>query len=222
MFNRILDTSKMKRIAIIFLLAGISTSLSAQNLISFGPKIGWNSTSLSTNYTDYIDDIKSGFQGGLFFSIYLNRFYVQPEAYLSIKKGALDSSISDPLTGTGTLNISQTMTLRTVDLPLLLGYKVLDLKLLRLRLWGGPVASYVLNRDYTLSINGVDQSERITKEDFKDATWSVQAGAGIDFLMLTLDIGYDFGLEDFMTIRSLDNFNLRNNVFFCSLGWRIY
>jgi hypothetical protein len=99
---------------------------------------------------------------------------------------------------------------------------VLDLKLARLRIWGGPVASYVLDKQYTLSIDGIDQSDRISGDDFKDATWSVQFGAGLDLLMLTLDVGYDLGLDNFMTIRSLDDLSLKNNVFFCSLGWRIY
>jgi hypothetical protein len=213
---------EMKRVIILALVAGFAWSLPAQNMISFGPKVGWNSTTLSTDYTDYLNDMKSGFQGGLFFSINLDKIYIQPEAYLSIKRGTLNSSIDDPLTGSGTLNLSQSMTLRTVDLPLLVGYKLLDLKLVRLRLWGGPVASYVLNRDYTLTINGIDQSQVITKEDFKDATWSVQLGAGLDVLMLTFDVGYDFGVQDFMTIRSINDFSLKNNVFFCSLGWRIY
>jgi hypothetical protein len=105
---------------------------------------------------------------------------------------------------------------------LLIGFKLLDLKLAKLRIWGGPVASYVLDKEYTLSINGIDQSEKISADDFKDATWSVQLGAGLDLLMLTFDVGYDFGLDNFLTIRSLDDLSLRNNVFFCSIGWRIY
>jgi len=40
--------------------------------------------------------------------------------------------------------------------------------------------------------------------------------------MLTFDVGYDFGLDSFLTIRSLDDFNLRNNLFYCSIGWRIF
>jgi len=50
----------------------------------------------------------------------------------------------------------------------------------------------------------------------------VQFGAGLDLLMLTFDVGYDFGLDNFLTIRNLNDLSLKNNVFFCSLGWRIY
>jgi hypothetical protein len=79
-----------------------------------------------------------------------------------------------------------------------------------------------LNKEYTLSINGSNQSNRISRDDFKGATWSGQIGAGLDVLMLTFDFGYEFGLDSFLTISTLDDFNLRNNLFYCSLGWRLF
>lgn len=212
----------MKKILLALSLTFFSVTLFAQGVVSFGPKIGWNSDRLTTDYSQYVKDIKSGFQGGVFFSLYLKKFYIQPEAYFSIKRGALETSFGSPFDPNSTLNISQTVTLRSIDVPMLLGYKFLDLKLIRFRIWGGPVASYFLNKDYTLSINGTNETSRITRDDFKDATWSAQIGAGLDVLMLTLDVGYEFGLDSFMTIRSLDDINFRNNVFYCSLGWRLF
>ncbi|MFA6125870.1 MAG: porin family protein [Bacteroidales bacterium] len=212
----------MKKIILAFVISIFAVTSFAQGLISFGPKIGWNSTRLTTDYTEYIKDMRSGFQGGLFFSLYLKKLYIQPEAYFSIKRGSLETSFGDPLNPATTLNVSQSVTLRSVDVPLLLGYKFLDLKLIRFRVWGGPVASYLLNKDYSLSINGINQSGSITLDDFKTATWSGQVGAGIDLLMLTVDVGYQFGFDSFLTIHSLDDFNLKNNLFYCSLGWRIF
>jgi hypothetical protein len=212
----------MKKIILIIVLSILPLMIFAQGLISFGPKVGWNSDRLTTDYTHYVKDIKSGFQGGVFFSIYLKRIYIQPEAYFSIKRGALQASFADPFDPNSTLNVSQSINLQSIDVPILLGFKLLDLKLIRLRIWGGPVASYLLNKDYSLSINGLNESGRITSEDFKQATWSGQIGAGLDLLMLTFDVGYQFGLDSFLTIGSLDGFNLRNNVFFCSLGWRLF
>jgi hypothetical protein len=212
----------MKKIILAIVLSIFPLTIFAQGLISFGPKVGWNSNRLSTDYTQYIKDCKSGFQGGVFFSIYLHKFYVQPEAYFSLKRGALQTSIGDPLNPTSTLNISQSINLQSIDIPVLFGFKFLDLKLIRFRIWGGPVASYMLSKEYTLSIDGVNRSERITRDDFKNATWSAQIGAGLDVLMLTFDIGYEFGLDSFLTIPSLNDFNLRNNLFYCSVGWRLF
>lgn len=212
----------MKKIIFAVVLSMVPITIFSQGIISFGPKIGWNTDRLTTDYTEYIKDLKSGFQGGVFFSIYLKKLYIQPEAYFSIKRGALQTSFSDPSHPTSTLNVSQSVTMQSIDVPILLGFKVLDLKLVRFRIWGGPVASFILNKDYTLSINGNNQSGWITKDDFKDATWSGQIGAGLDVLMLTFDVGYEFGLNNFLTIQSLDDFSLRNNLFYCSLGWRLF
>lgn len=204
------------------MLSIIPFGIFAQGPISFGPKIGWNSSRLTTNYSTYVNDLKSGYQGGLFLSLYIKNFYVQPEAYFSIKRGSLETNIGDPLNPVNSLNVSQSVTLKSIDIPFLLGYRVLDLKLARLRIWGGPIASYILNKDYSLSINGVNKSSIITREDFKDAFWSVQFGAGLDVLMLTFDVGYEFGLNDFLSINSLNALNFRNNMFYCSLGWRLF
>lgn len=209
-----------KGILTLLVLIG-SMSLLAQGPISFGPKIGWNTTELTTDYTDYIKDLKSGGQAGLFFSIYLDKFYIQPEAYFSIKRGSLETTF-DPLNGEQSLEVRQAFSLATVDVPLIMGYKLLDLKIARLRVWGGPVASYVLNKSYVLEIDGFDESDKITRDDFRDATWGLQIGAGLDLLMLTFDIGYEFGLEDFARIDQLDDLNFRNNLFYCSIGWRLF
>jgi len=143
----------MKKIILAVILSILPLTIFAQGLISFGPKVGWNSNRLTTDYTQYINDGKSGLQGGLFFSLYINKFYIQPEAYFSIKRGALQTSY-DPLHPS--VNISQSVNLQSIDFPLLLGFKLFDLKLIRFRIWGGPVASFMLSKEYTLSMDGID------------------------------------------------------------------
>jgi hypothetical protein len=212
----------MKKIILAVILGILPLGIFAQGPISFGPKLGWNSDRLTTDYTQYVKDFKSGFQGGVFLSVYLNKLYIQPEAYFSLKRGALETSFGDPLNPNTTLDVSQSIKLQSIDVPILIGFKVLDLKLVRFRIWGGPVASFMLNKEYTLSINGLNKSDRIVRDDFRNATWSGQIGAGLDVLALTFDIGYEFGFNSFLTIHALDDFNLRNNLFYCSLGWRIF
>jgi hypothetical protein len=212
----------MKRALTLFITCALPILAMAQGTISFGPKLGWNSTRLSTDYAAYLRDIKSGGHGGLFFSVYLGHFYIQPETYFAVKRGSMETTIIDPLSQTPELKITQAVTLRTIDVPLLVGYKLLDLKVARLRVWGGPVASFLVNKKYVLTINGVDESDRITRDDFRDATWGVQVGAGLDLLFLTFDVGYDFGLNQFLNISALNDFDVRNNLFFCSIGWRLF
>jgi hypothetical protein len=211
----------MKKLFWTILICLLPLGLFSQGPISFGPKVGWNTDRLTTDYSQYIKDFKSGFQGGLFLSVYINKLYFQPEAYFSIKRGSLETSY-DPLNPNGPMIITQNIKLKTVDVPLLLGYKVLDLKLIRFRFWGGPVASFLLDKEFALSVNGNNETDRITHDDFKSASWSGQVGAGLDILMLTFDFGYEFGIDSFLTIRSLNDINFRNNLFYCSIGWRIF
>lgn len=212
----------MKKYIIIASILFMPSLIFAQGPISFGPKIGWNTTHISTDYHDYVDQMKNGVQGGLFFSIYMDKFYIQPETYFSLKRGTLDTTIGDPGDPMGSMDVSQSFSITTVDIPLLLGFKLIDLKLIRLRVWGGPVASYILNKTYTLRLDGFEENDRISKNDFKDAVWGFQMGAGLDVLFLTFDIGYEFGLEEFMSISSLDDLGFTNNMFYVSMGWRIF
>ncbi len=212
----------MRKSLIIFCLALLPLFAYAQGPISFGPKVGFNSTKVTTDYHDYLDEMKNGVQGGVFFSIYMNKFYIQPEAYFSTKQGQIETYVGDPLNISETLDVRHSFSLTTVDIPMLIGYKLLDLKLARLRIWGGPVAAYVLDKDYSLSLNGLEENSRISRDDFKDAVWGAQVGAGLDLLFLTFDIGYEFGLEEFLSISSLDDLGFTNNTFYVSIGWRIF
>ncbi|MCK5820999.1 MAG: PorT family protein [Bacteroidales bacterium] len=212
----------MKKYIIIGLIVILPVLSLAQGPISFGPKIGWNTTQISTQYQDYIDQMKNGVQGGVYFSIYMDKFYIQPEAYFSLKRGSLDTTIGNPVDPLESMDVSQSFAITSVDIPILLGYKLVDLKLIRLRVWGGPVASYVLDKTYTIRLDGLEQNDIVSKNDFKDAVWGFQMGAGLDVLFLTFDIGYEFGLEEFMSISSLDDLGFTNNMFYVSLGWRIF
>ncbi len=210
----------MKKIIWMIFMGMLPLGLLAQGMISFGPKIGWNSTRLSTDYSDYVKDIKSGCQGGAFFSLYLKKFYLQPEAYFSFKRGALTTSI-DPLHPINSVEIKQSVTLYSIDVPLIFGYKVLDLKLARFRIWAGPVVSFLLDKNYTLSVGGSNLSDSINSSDFKNSLWSAQVGAGVDLLFLTFDVGYQLGFEKFLDLHYIDNFGIRKNMLYCSLGWRL-
>lgn len=211
----------MKKSLILLLLVTVPVLSYSQGIISFGPKVGWNQTKVTTDYQDYLDEMKDGAQAGVFFSINLNKLYLQPEAYFSMKRGLVETTIGDPLNISESLQVRQSFTLTTVDIPLLIGYRILDLKLARLRIYAGPVASYILNKEYELSINEEVSNERIARSDFKEATWGVLVGAGADLLFLTFDIGYEIGFEEFLNIRSLNNLGFTNHTFFVSMGWRI-
>ena len=95
-----------------------------------------------------------------------------------------------------------------------------------MRLQAGPVASFVLNKSYEVSTDGVSPD---TEEDFEDSlndmNWAMQFGAGVDVLFLTIDLRYELGLsnlynqpDDGVVLHETVN----NNLFFLSVGFRIF
>jgi hypothetical protein len=60
---------------------------------------------------------------------------------------------------------------------------------------------------------------RIDPDELKNAIWGLQAGIGVDVLMLTLDIRYEVGLNN---ISAIDGIEIRNALFNVSLGWKLF
>jgi hypothetical protein len=215
----------MKRLIIIICFTLFTGSLFAQNFffIDLGPKAGFNTTKLTTNIRDYVPDIKKGWQGGLFLRVGIKNLYFQPEIFLSVKKTGLnfDYGSFDPSNPTSLDPVSQSLNLTTVDVPLLLGYKLINIRLANLRIFGGPVASYSLNKDLQLSVRGFDESNRFSTSEFKDVTWGFKIGAGMDLLIATVDVSYQWGIDKFYQIRDIPEMLGSANIFYVTVGWKI-
>ena len=78
----------------------------------------------------------------------------------------------------------------SLKIPVYLGYYIVgDAKsTLGIKLFGGPSAKFVISEDN----NGLpDQFS-----DLNDAIWGVKAGAGVDFLSVFVELGYNWGLNE--------------------------
>ncbi|MBN3036172.1 MAG: PorT family protein [Bacteroidales bacterium] len=206
---------------IALLIAGASH---AQLPLNLGIKFGYNPSRITTNMSDIKDDIHNGFHAGAFMRINIKKLYIQPELCYTLKGGELtyDSEVLNP--NDPGKSIKQTIKLQTVDIPVLLGVKIIDPPVMNLRLFAGPVGSLILNKDLKLSISGVDQDAEGIDETLKDMIWGVQMGAGVDVLMFTLDFRYELGLNnlyDKPEDASHDLSEYKSNVFLISLGWKI-
>ena len=109
---------------------------------------------------------------------------------------------------------SNDVKLKTFQIPILLGYKLLDLKIASLRAFTGPAASFVTNK-------GVQNLATQIKDNFTSDSmaWSWQIGAGIDLLMFTLDIREDLGLNELKTVTT-DTF--KNRMLTVSVGFKFF
>lgn len=74
---------------------------------------------------------------------------------------------------------------KTLKVPVNLGVNLVNLKLLKLRTFGG------VNFYKTLGVT--DNDLGIQKSDFVDKYWGINAGVGLDLLFLTLDLQYEWG-----------------------------
>jgi hypothetical protein len=172
---------------------------------TIGPKAGASFSKFSADEDQIKEEMKSSLHFGAFARIG-DKVYLQPELLFMNRKGDLSQ--------TAVAGSTKSLHIKTLDIPVLLGGKLIDTDLFNVRVMAGPVASLALNKD----INSENWDNTITGKDIRAANWGVQTGAGVDLQMFTLDLRFEFGISDYSKDEGL---TLKNNMFTVSLGWKI-
>ena len=197
----------MKKYLIILAMVLFSVSVFGQ--FTIGPKVGYNASKLSTNLDTITSNFKSGFSIGVFVRIG-KRFYFQPEVYYTTQGGVFESNAKD---------WKQKVNIGSLDIPALVGFKLIKSKVVNLRILAGPLASFVVNKSVK---NAGGVLEPIKNADINSVNWAVQVGAGLDVLFFTLDVRYQIGLNNLIkTIENNAEINSKNSVWVVSLGFKI-
>jgi hypothetical protein len=199
----------------------IAAALLASNLtfgqFALGVKIGYNANKLSTNIDTIKSQVNSGFHIGLYTHIG-KRLYFAPELLYTMSGGVFTES--------GNLSTSgwkQKITIGSLDVPLLVGFKIIHSDAITWRIELGPEMSFVVNKKVAdeESVTGP-----ITTADINTANWYVMGGTGIDILFLALDIRYQYGLNQLIKDAEMAgktyNFDTKNGIFTVSLGFKIF
>lgn len=182
----------------------------AQGAFSIGPKVGYDTHTLTTNQDSIQADAKNSFQVGAFVRVG-KKFYFQPEANYQVSKSTLNKSLSSTIQ-------SQDVTLKSIKIPALLGFKLINKGRFNVRIMAGPAISFIL--DKKLNPSQMNELWPINStDDIKNSVWSAQMGAGIDALFLTLDVRYEVGIDDLYS--GSKNLDLKNNMFNVSLGIKL-
>jgi hypothetical protein len=177
--------------------------------IAIGPKVGYQTSKLSYQKADIKSSFSNHFIAGLFGRVTIGRIYVQPEVLYFKTSNVFDGHVtgveSDNLFNLPTgANVNLTLNQMNLQVPVLVGVKIIDLDLVALRAQVGPTANVVLKSqtlfDKTYTINGQQENMENTTTDqkfnTKSISWGLQAGLGVDVLdLITLDINYSFGLS---------------------------
>ena len=193
----------------IFLLTALYTFAE----FTVGIKVGYNASKLSLNPDTITSNFKSGFNAGAFVR-FGKRLYIQPELYYTSQGGVFSSNLYD---------WKQNIKLGSLDVPVLVGFKIINNDNLNLRILAGPMASFIVNKSIS-EAGGI--TGPITDADINSVNWAIQAGAGVDVWKFTLDVRYQFGLSKVISDIQKANgtttaFNSYNNVWVVSLGFKI-
>jgi len=197
----------MKKHVILLLLLTLSSAF-VFGQFTIGPKVGYNASKLSTNLDTVSSNFKSGFQFGVFVRIG-KKLYFQPELYYTTQGGVFESNVN---------NWEQKVNIGSLDLPLLVGFKMLNAKIVNLRILAGPLASFVVNKSVK-DAGGI--LGPIETADLNSINWAVQVGAGVDVLFMSLDVRYQIGLNNLIKDINDATINSKNNVWVVSLGFKI-
>ena len=192
----------MKKLTILIAIVLLAFTGKSQGFLDAGLKAGINSSKISANVADYTPQTINKFSFGAFARINLGRIYIQPEAYYNSKGGEYIDKVN--------ISTINSFDLKTVDVPALIGIKIIDQKALNLRVMAGPVFSFVTDKS---------TSSQLTEAAIKDNFFGWQYGAGVDFLFLTLDArmeSYSNNLYD------TPKFDSQNGTFVISLGVKLF
>lgn len=180
---------------------------------ALGIKVGYNASKLSTNLDSIKSDFNSGFHVGIF-SRFGKRLYVAPELQYTMSGSVFSSEGNLSLN-----NWKQKVKIGSLDIPVLVGLKIIHSDVITWRIELGPQASFVVNKKISEETSVVGP---IKEADIKSVNWYLLGGTGIDILFLKLDVRYQYGLNDLIQDVGTSSFNSKNQMWVVSLGWKIF
>lgn len=232
-----------KSFLLIAMLLVFSGSMFAQDF-DLGVKLGYQTSHLSYKKADIKSDFLNHMTFGLFGRVEIGSFYIEPEV-LYYKTGDIFELTAENISEGWSLpeeKVTFTLNESNLQVPILVGWKALDLGVVALRLQAGPTASFTIASqtlfDETFSLNGSSGETETINEgtnlglDTKSISWGLQAGIGADILgKLTVDINYNFGLSSVFgalnntSLNKYFNFNnidqTKKNTFLITVGYKL-
>ena len=206
----------MKKFSILIIVLFISTFSFAQ--LGLGIKAGASVSNFPPDKNDIETILGGGYQLGAFARIG-DKWHIQPEVYFTSKSGTINYDFQ-------TVNIKQEIILKAVDVPILIGWKIIDPPMMNVRLQAGPVASFVSEKKFNVSFDGVKQDDPSEEyvNSYSDLNWGLQFGAGADFLFLSVDLRYELGLNNIYKnadgLPEIPFDNIKSNLLLLSVGWK--
>lgn len=196
----------MKKIIVLsslFLLTSIAVFAQLPSF-NLGLKGGVNFSKLN-NKDDLTDHNNvTGYQIGAWARLGGAGLYVQPEVYLGSKGNDFKQSSG----AEGKVRFT------TLDVPVLLGTKIGPSKF-NVRFMAGPVISFLVNKDTDFDTAYTSVTDY---DSYKDQTWGLQAGTGVDLGGISVDLRYEAGLTN---VSQSPKYEQKQNLWHLSLGFKL-
>jgi hypothetical protein len=214
--HRFLRLTALFALLILTAFLGMAPLAQAQSPVNVGPLVATNIARLTTDSKDVNSEFFFGFGAGGFARINIKKLYLQPEALIALKGSNFTISNFQTQGSAQTTTADVKYRFTNADIPLMVGYKLLDVKLVNLRVMGGPVASFNLGNRTTSDV----ETFRDINNKIRSAQWGYAIGVGADVASLTVDLRYE---GSFNTISENVPGLLRdprNQIFRISVGWK--
>ncbi len=215
----------MKRLTVFFLIMLLILPATAQ--FNLGIRAGYNSSLSVNNISSVFDgtynlnsvqnELWNNFQAGIFARVFMKKLYFEPALMYSLEKKELN--FKD--VATGNVTFDSIADIKTLDIPLIFGLKLLDLKLANLRVFAGPKLRFNAGSTPTITNDeGQFDMQNLTAQ-VKKANLGLEIGAGLDVLMFALDFRYN--LIGNMYETKIENVKFDPaNTFVITLGWKLF
>ncbi|MCF8348311.1 MAG: PorT family protein [Bacteroidales bacterium] len=159
-----------------FLLAALLIGFAASAQFKINPQVGLGFSSISNPPQGIDFKAKAGFMAGADFRIG-KKIQFQPGAFYI-------SSVTAAETTDGNIE-TEDVKHNYIKFKALASFTLVDADIFRLRLNAGPAYDLLLK---------AKAGDTDVKQDWKDGTFFVQGGLGVDILFLTAELGYAYGL----------------------------
>ncbi|AYZ14486.1 PorT family protein [Chryseobacterium arthrosphaerae] len=149
--------------------------------VHFGIKGGANFTKTSTESSSLEGKYGFGYQAGVMTRVDIGSLYVQGEALLNKRKTSYEEKSGG----------SAKLTWNAIDIPVVVGYKIIKTDDFNVRAFAGGVYSYAFN-------NRLSTSEVIQEgfKNFDKSNIGITGGIGVDYKNFTVDLRYEKGLSN--------------------------
>jgi hypothetical protein len=191
------------QLTVLGLIVFLTTPLAAQVTVS--PKVGVNFSGIDGNIKDFQTNSRIGWNAGIDLRVGEGTIFFKPGLHYYSFTAGLQKQSNLP----DNFKLEDKTTIQAFKAPLNLGINLTgDDGVLRLHAFGGVIPTYAF-----------DVKERadfdLSKDDLHPWSFGANAGLGIDFLIFTADLNYEFGLSEFF--KASDE---KPNVLTASVGLR--